>query len=183
MFRSRSSRSQSSTDGSVKSSSSPPSNALLSSSTFIQNGSDSAHNTNGNSCDLQPLRTGIIKKFRNKSKKFFVLWSGKKSANESSARLEYFETEKKFRSSGRNLVKRCILLSDVFAVLPKNDPAYAKKGHVFAIYTRDDCFALWFDDKTECDSWLALLQELHLNSVKSPLLPHQKCAYGEFEID
>jgi hypothetical protein len=205
MFRSRTFRSQSTSDSSVKSaspSSSPSSSsssqatsntqlntadvkALSSSATAAAAAptvstsnvlGTSGGNVTSEPSDCQPLKTGVVRKFRSKRKKYLVLWA--ENATEP-FRIEYFDSEKKFRVGNRSHCKRTIRLTEVFAILRKHDPIYSRKLHVFALYTKDDCFGLCFDDQSDCDSWFSVLHEIHSMGTRSAAIPTPKITYGK----
>ena len=84
-------------------------------------------------------------------KKFFVLRS---ESNAGSARLEYYDSEKKFRLGGEP--KRTIPISACFNINKKSD---AKHKHAIALYTKDDCFSLVAEDDNSQNEWLRALIE------------------------
>ncbi|XP_022917159.1 insulin receptor substrate 1 isoform X2 [Onthophagus taurus] len=96
------------------------------------------------------VRTGYLKKLRtSKRKKFFVLRS---ETVENAARLEYYDSEKKYAAGARP--KRAIALKSCFNINRQPD---SKHRHVIALYTKDDRFCILFDSDEELDSWLKIL--------------------------
>lgn len=109
-----------------------------------------------------PVKKGYITKLKSKKRRFFVLYA---ENDNQAAHLDYYENEKKFLTSP-HAFKRSIQLNDCFAVIKKYDPRFKKSNiFVFAIYTRDDCFSLMFDDQDEMNRWFSLTNEIHSKSV------------------
>lgn len=109
------------------------------------------------------IKEGYITKLRSKKRRYFVLYT---ENDREFARLDYYENEKRFKTSPA-AYKRSILLKDCFAVIKKHDPRFKEKNEifVFAIYTRDDCFSLMFDNQEEMNCWFSLINEVHLKSL------------------
>ncbi|KAL8173242.1 UNVERIFIED_CONTAM: hypothetical protein K2H54_042920 [Gekko kuhli] len=72
------------------------------------------------------------------------------------ARLEYYESEKKWRSKAA-APKRAIALD---ACLNIHKRADAKHKHLIALYTRDEYFALAAESEAEQEAWFRALTEL-----------------------
>lgn len=108
------------------------------------------------------IKEGYITKLRSKKRRYFVLYT----ENEHEfARLDYYENDKRFKTTPA-AYKRSILLKDCFAVIKKHDPRFKKSEiFVFAIYTRDDCFSLMFENQEEMNGWFSLINEVHLKSL------------------
>lgn len=83
-------------------------------------------------------------------KRFFVLRS---SPRKGKSRLEYYESEKKFRLKGSP--KRVIYLANCLTIAKKED---SKQKSVFVLYTREDKFGLIADSEDELNSWLKSLK-------------------------
>lgn len=98
------------------------------------------------------LRTGLLKKLKTSRKKWFVL---RAETQDSSARLEYYDSEKKFNAG--QAPKRSIPLKTCFNINKRHD---TKHKHVIALYTKDDCFCVVLDSEDELDSWLKALLSL-----------------------
>ncbi|CAG9830268.1 unnamed protein product [Diabrotica balteata] len=98
------------------------------------------------------LRSGLFKKLKTSRKKWFVL---RAETPESSARLEYYDSEKKFNSG--QPPKRSIPLKTCFNINKRQD---IKHKHVIALYTKDDCFCVVLDTEEELESWLKALLSL-----------------------
>lgn len=85
-------------------------------------------------------------------KKFFVL--RKESGLDSPARLEYYDSERKFKNGHH--AKRKINLGKCFSITKKKDP---KNEHVIAINVDHDCICIAADTETDILEWLSLLIE------------------------
>lgn len=97
-------------------------------------------------------------------KKFFVIWGATET---SSARLEYYDNEKKFRLG--LVAKKSILLSACFNINKKSD---LKHKFTIALYTRDDYFAIVADDEEQQNEWLKILLEQQRASGDGRPIPH-----------
>ncbi|XP_028135100.2 insulin receptor substrate 1-B isoform X1 [Diabrotica virgifera virgifera] len=98
------------------------------------------------------LRSGLFKKLKTSRKKWFVL---RAETSECSARLEYYDSEKKFNSG--QPPKRSIPLKTCFNINKRQD---IKHKHVIALYTKDDCFCVVLDTEEELETWLKALLSL-----------------------
>lgn len=98
------------------------------------------------------VRCGLLKKFKTSRKKWFVL---RAETAESSARLEYYDSEKKFNNGLPP--KRSIPLRTCFNINKRNDTKYK---HVIALYTKDDCFCVVLESEEDLDVWLKDLLSL-----------------------
>ncbi|XP_041361782.1 uncharacterized protein LOC121377759 isoform X2 [Gigantopelta aegis] len=94
-------------------------------------------------------KMGILKKLKTMKKKFFVLRS---TSSSGPARLEYYDSEKKFRNG--QAPKRSIHIHTCFNINKKSD---SKHSFAIALYTKDDCFSMLAENQDEEDSWLELL--------------------------
>ncbi|KAG5880114.1 hypothetical protein JTB14_027054 [Gonioctena quinquepunctata] len=106
----------------------------------------------GNNRGGEVLRSGLLKKLKTSRKKWFVL---RAETSESSARLEYYDSEKKFNVG--QPPKRSIPLKTCFNINKRID---TKHKHVIALYTKDDCFCVVLDSEEELDGWLKALLSL-----------------------
>lgn len=98
------------------------------------------------------VRCGLLKKLKTSRKKWFVL---RAETAESSARLEYYDSEKKFNNGLPP--KRSIPLKTCFNINKRNDTKYK---HVIALYTKDDCFCVVLESEEDLDAWLKALLSL-----------------------
>ncbi|XP_076362090.1 uncharacterized protein LOC143252982 isoform X1 [Tachypleus tridentatus] len=85
-------------------------------------------------------------------KKFFVL---KTESADGPARLECYDTEKKWRMG--NPPKHKILIKTCFNINRKLD---ARQKFVIALYTKDDWFGLVADNQMEMEEWISTLLDL-----------------------
>lgn len=97
-------------------------------------------------------KCGYLRKQKHGHRRFFVL---QEATERSPARLEYYESEKKWRN--RSAAKRCITLDSCLCV---NKRADAKHKHLVALYTKDEYFAVAADNEQEQESWYRVLSEL-----------------------
>ncbi|XP_017777072.1 PREDICTED: insulin receptor substrate 1-like [Nicrophorus vespilloides] len=98
------------------------------------------------------VRSGYLKKLKTSKRKFFVL---RAETCDCSARLEYYDTEKKFRSG--QIAKRSIPLRTCFNINKRSDTKYK---HVIALYTKDDRFCVVLESEEDQESWLKALISL-----------------------
>ncbi|XP_068205757.1 insulin receptor substrate 1-B isoform X3 [Palaemon carinicauda] len=88
---------------------------------------------------------------RTMKKKFFVLRRGTGSDNP--ARLEYYDSEKKFRQGAPP--KKPIILRSCFSINKKKD---AKHNHVIALHTDQDSVSVAAESEAELNEWLSSLK-------------------------
>ncbi|XP_018105339.1 insulin receptor substrate 2 [Xenopus laevis] len=109
------------------------------------------HNNN-NSSGVK--KCGYLRKQKHGHKRFFVLREAGDGCPAS--RLEYYESEKKWRSKSA-AAKRVISLDSCLNI---NKRADAKNKYLIALYTRDEYFAVAADSEQEQESWYRALTEL-----------------------
>lgn len=97
---------------------------------------------------------GYLKKLKTMKKKYFVLLSDN---GDKSARLEYYDSEKKFRSRFGQ-PKRSIVLKSCFHINRRLD---TKQKFVIALYTKDESFCVVLENENELNKWLKALLTLH----------------------
>ncbi|XP_017325894.1 insulin receptor substrate 2 [Ictalurus punctatus] len=97
-------------------------------------------------------KCGYLKKQKHGHKRFFVL---KAQTEGFPARLEYYESEKKWRNKAA--AKRIIPLDSCLNI---NKRADAKHKHLIALYTKDEYFAVAADNEQEQESWFGVLTDL-----------------------
>uniref|UniRef100_A0A670I3L6 Insulin receptor substrate 2 n=1 Tax=Podarcis muralis TaxID=64176 RepID=A0A670I3L6_PODMU len=93
-------------------------------------------------------KCGYLRKHKHGHRRFFVL--------RAPARLEYYESEKKWRSKSA-APKRSIALDSCLNIHKRAD---AKHKHLVALYTRDEYFALAAESEPEQEAWYVALTEL-----------------------
>ncbi|XP_026150406.1 insulin receptor substrate 2 [Mastacembelus armatus] len=108
-----------------------------------------ASNTNGNK---GIKKCGYLKKQKHGHKRFFVL---KESTEGFPARLEYYESEKKWKN--KSAAKRVIPLDSCLNI---NKRADAKHKYLIALYTKDEYFAVAAENEQEQESWYRVLTDL-----------------------
>lgn len=101
---------------------------------------------------LGVVKCGNLKKVKTSKRKFFVL---RAETVESSARLEYYDSERKFNVG--QPPKRTITLKSCFNINRQPD---SKHKHVIALFTKDDRFCLAFETDEELEAWLKILLSL-----------------------
>lgn len=111
-----------------------------------------------------PLLQGTLHKLHNnksKKKKYFVIFDDAPNKPHT-ARLEYFDDEKKFRQAmakspdnGITNQKRSIILSKCFNINKRIDVKNYK--HVIGLYRKDDVFSIIMNDEVEMNEWLRQL--------------------------
>lgn len=108
--------------------------------------------SNPNPNNNNTKKCGYLKKQKHGHKRFFVL---KAQSEGFPARLEYYESEKKWRNKAA--AKRIIPLDSCLNI---NKRADAKHKHLIALYTKDEYFAVAADNEQEQESWFVVLTEL-----------------------
>lgn len=109
----------------------------------------------------QPLLQGYLHKLhkmKTKKQKYFVIFE---DCPDNPGRLEYFDTEKKFRTTllkanNNEIVntKRSIILRSCFNINRRMDTKYK---FVIGLYRKDDCFSIILKDEEELNKWLKML--------------------------
>ncbi|XP_022224193.1 insulin receptor substrate 1 isoform X3 [Drosophila obscura] len=93
--------------------------------------------------------SGYQKKLKTMKKKFFVLYE---KTNNSAARLEYYDTEKKFMQKAEP--KRVIYLSSCFNINPRFD---TKHRFVIVLSSREGGFGIVLESENDLRKWLEKL--------------------------
>ncbi|KAI5618495.1 insulin receptor substrate 2 [Silurus asotus] len=112
----------------------------------------SLSNVNTN-CD-NVRKSGYLKKQKHGHRRFFVLKQQQQS-DCLSARLEYYDSEKKWRN--KSAAKRVISLDSCLSI---NKRADAKHRYLIALYTKDEYFAVAAENENEQESWYRDLTDL-----------------------
>uniref|UniRef100_A0A1A7XRW2 Guanylyl cyclase 2 n=2 Tax=Iconisemion striatum TaxID=60296 RepID=A0A1A7XRW2_9TELE len=116
-------------------------------------------------------KCGYLRKQKHGHKRFFVL---RAASHLGPSRLEYYDSEKKFRNSLRTAAaaaaasasggavapsppKRVIYLYQCFTV---NKRADSKNKHLIALYTKDEYFAIVAENEQEQEDWYVAISEL-----------------------
>uniref|UniRef100_A0A8C6Z7T9 Insulin receptor substrate 4 n=1 Tax=Nothoprocta perdicaria TaxID=30464 RepID=A0A8C6Z7T9_NOTPE len=104
------------------------------------------------------LSPGYLRKQKHGHKRYFVL---RAESHVAPARLEYYDSEKKFKSSLRG--GRVIPLYQCFTVSRRAD---AKHKHIIALYTKDEYFAMLAENEAEQEAWYQAISELMSQSKR-----------------
>ncbi|KAM9455162.1 insulin receptor substrate 2a [Clarias gariepinus] len=115
-----------------------------------QTGGSSSSNVNMHSNSVR--KSGYLKKQKHGHRRFFVL---KEQSDCSPARLEYYESEKKWKN--KSAAKRVISLDSCLSI---NKRADAKHRYLIALYTKDEYFAVAAENENEQESWYRDLTDL-----------------------
>ncbi|XP_052897580.1 serine-rich adhesin for platelets [Anopheles moucheti] len=109
---------------------------------------------------LNVVLHGYQRKQKTNKKKYFVVYGDRPGLP---ARLEYFDSEKKFKQSFLKsgncegpTPKRSIALRSCFNINKRHET----KKHIIALYTKDDCFCILFESEDELNRWLRTLLRL-----------------------
>ncbi|KFP75928.1 Insulin receptor substrate 2-B, partial [Apaloderma vittatum] len=118
-------------------------------------------------------KCGYLRKQKHGHKRYFVL---RAESHLAPARLEYYDSEKKFKSSLRVMgtggasaslccppPKRIIPLYQCFTVSRRAD---AKHKHIIALYTKDEYFAMLAENEAEQEAWYQAISELMSQSKR-----------------
>ncbi|KAM4601985.1 insulin receptor substrate 2-like [Polymixia lowei] len=97
-------------------------------------------------------KCGYLRKQKHGHRRFFVL---KGHNGCSPARLEYYESEKKWKN--KSAAKRVVTLDSCLCV---NKRADAKHKHLIALYTKDEYFAVAAENEQEQETWYTVLTDL-----------------------
>lgn len=122
---------------------------------------------------------GYLKKLKTMRKKYFVLFC---DSVEKSARLEYYDNEKKFKTRFGQ-PKRSIVLKSCFHINRRLD---TKHKYVVSLYTKDDCFCVVLESEADMTRWLSKLQSLHRTEEAEgdkPRTSFGKCFFVFFLFD
>ncbi|XP_047521736.1 insulin receptor substrate 1-like isoform X5 [Pieris napi] len=110
------------------------------------------------------VRQGHLRKLKTMKKKFFVL---RAETSDCSARLEYYESEKKFRSG--SAPRRVLSLKSCYNITRRLD---LKQKHVIALFTREEQLCIVAENEQDLHAWLAAILKLFRNDDASAELLH-----------
>ncbi|XP_067828111.1 insulin receptor substrate 1-B-like [Heptranchias perlo] len=105
------------------------------------------------SFDADVKKCGHLRKSKSLHRRYFVL---RAASERGAARLEYYESEKKFRGRSAG-PKRAVHLQSCFNI---NKRADSRNKYLVALYTRDECFSVAADSEQEQESWYQAIVEL-----------------------
>lgn len=112
----------------------------------------------------QVVRAAHLRKLKTMKKKFFVL---RAETPECSARLEYYESEKKFRAGA--IPRRVIPLKSCYNITRRLD---LKQKHVIALFTREEQFCIVAENEIDLHEWLTAILKHHRNDDASEEVLH-----------
>ncbi|CAB3230404.1 unnamed protein product [Arctia plantaginis] len=110
------------------------------------------------------VRQGHLRKLKTMKKKFFVL---RAETADCSARLEYYESEKKFRSGAAP--RRVLPLKSCYNIMRRLD---LKQKHVIALFTREEQFCIVAENEQDLHAWLTAILKQHRSDDASDELLH-----------
>ncbi|XP_037117949.1 insulin receptor substrate 1-B [Syngnathus acus] len=116
-------------------------------------------------------KSGYLRKHKSMHRRYFVLRSG---SERGAARLEYYESEKKFRGKAP-VPKKAVLLETCFNI---NKRADSKNKHMIVLYTRAESFTVAADNEADQDDWYQAMVDLQCKSKN----PCDKGADGDYGV-
>uniref|UniRef100_A0A3P9HD11 Si:ch73-335l21.1 n=1 Tax=Oryzias latipes TaxID=8090 RepID=A0A3P9HD11_ORYLA len=116
-------------------------------------------------------RSGYLRKQKSMHRRYFVL---RAASERGPARLEYYESEKKFRGKAP-VPKKALALETCFNI---NKRADAKNKHMIVLYTRAESFAVAAESEADQDEWYQAMVELQCRSKN----PSDSGAAGDYGI-
>lgn len=105
-------------------------------------------------------KSGYLRKQKSMHRRYFVL---RTASERGPARLEYYESEKKFRGKAP-IPKKALALETCFNI---NKRADSKNKHMIVLYTRAESFAVAAENETDQDEWYQAMVDLQCKS-KTP---------------
>ncbi|KAJ8266106.1 hypothetical protein GJAV_G00125930 [Gymnothorax javanicus] len=108
-------------------------------------------------CFEDVCKSGYLRKQKSMHRRYFVL---RAASERGPARLEYYETEKKFRSKAP-IPKKAVNLETCFNI---NKRADSKNKHMIVLYTRGESFAIAADSEEVQSEWYQAMLDLQFKS-------------------
>ncbi|XP_076017117.1 insulin receptor substrate 1-B [Genypterus blacodes] len=102
-------------------------------------------------------KSGYLRKQKSMHRRYFVLRS---ASERGPARLEYYESEKKFRGKAP-VPKKAVALETCFNI---NKRADSKNKHMIVLYTRAESFAVAAENEADQDEWYQAMVDLQCKS-------------------
>lgn len=102
-------------------------------------------------------KSGYLRKQKSMHRRYFVLRAASPSGP---ARLEYYESEKKFRGKAP-VPKKAVVLETCLNI---NKRADAKNKHMIVLYTRAESFAIAADNEVDQEDWYQAMVDMHCKS-------------------
>jgi insulin receptor substrate 1 len=110
------------------------------------------------------VRQGHLKKLKTMKKKYFVL---RAETSDCFARLEYYESEKKFRSGAAP--RRVLPLKNCYNITRRLD---LKQKHVIALFTKEEQFCIVAENEQDLHAWLTAILKQHRSDDASDEVLH-----------
>ncbi|KAM4537276.1 insulin receptor substrate 1-B [Odontesthes bonariensis] len=115
-------------------------------------------------------KSGYLRKQKSMHRRYFVL---RAASEHGPARLEYYESEKKYRGKAP-VPKKVVALETCFNI---NKRADSKNKHMIVLYTRAESFAVAAENEADQDEWYQAMVELQCKS-KNPTDSEEAGDYG-----
>ncbi|XP_042338109.1 insulin receptor substrate 1-B [Plectropomus leopardus] len=115
-------------------------------------------------------KSGYLRKQKSMHRRYFVL---RAASERGPARLEYYESEKKFRGKAP-VPKKAVALETCFNI---NKRADSKNKHMIVLYTRAESFAIAAENEADQDEWYQAMVDLQCKS-KNPTDSSEGGDYG-----
>ncbi|XP_059210593.1 insulin receptor substrate 1-B [Centropristis striata] len=115
-------------------------------------------------------KSGYLRKQKSMHRRYFVL---RAASERGPARLEYYESEKKFRGKAP-VPKKAVALETCFNI---NKRADSKNKHMIVLYTRAESFAIAAENEADQDEWYQAMVDLQCKS-KNPTDSGEGGDYG-----
>ncbi|XP_008319340.1 insulin receptor substrate 1-B isoform X1 [Cynoglossus semilaevis] len=107
----------------------------------------------GQASEEDVRKSGYLRKQKSMHRRYFVL---RAASERGPARLEYYESEKKFRGKAP-VPKKAVALETCFNI---NKRADSKNKHMIVLYTRAESFAIAAENEADQDEWYQAMVEL-----------------------
>ncbi|MED6231579.1 hypothetical protein ATANTOWER_030845 [Ataeniobius toweri] len=114
-------------------------------------------------------KSGYLRKQKSMHRRYFVL---RAASERGPARLEYYESEKKFRGKAP-VPKKAVALETCFNI---NKRADSKNKHMIVLYTRAESFAVAAENEEDQHQWFQAMVELQCKSKN----PNDCAASGDY---
>lgn len=102
-------------------------------------------------------KSGYLRKQKSMHRRYFVL---RAASERGPARLEYYESEKKFRGKAP-VPKKAVALETCFNI---NKRADSKNKHMIVLYTRAESFAIAAENDADQEEWYQAMVDLQCKS-------------------
>ncbi|XP_056225792.1 insulin receptor substrate 1-B [Seriola aureovittata] len=116
-------------------------------------------------------KSGYLRKQKSMHRRYFVL---RAASERGPARLEYYESEKKFRGKAP-VPKKAVALETCFNI---NKRADSKNKHMIVLYTRAESFAIAAENEADQDEWYQAMVDLQCKSKN----PTDSGAAGDYGV-